>query len=410
MTIDTYPRLRLIDMQPINQGGRTAIMLTDPLLVSDKALLVPQQLAPLLVLCDGTRDISALRAALAVRFGTPLTQDALERALSALDEALFFDNQRFAQAHAEALAAYRSAPYRPSPLGGQSYPEDPDTLRRFLDAALEGVDGSQPADSSATGRGVISPHIDYHRGASVYAAVWKQARDMARAADLVIIFGTDHHGGEGAIIPTRQHYATPLGILPTNQKIVDAVAAALGSGDPESPLADELHHRSEHSIELAAVWLQHIRQGKHCSVVPILCGSFARYVRGEADPAQDPTFQALLDTLQTQMAGHQTLVVAAADLSHIGPAFGGQLVSLTGRAQLQEHDDRIIQRICAGDAAGFMAAMQETGDRYNVCGLPPIYLTLRLLGDARGTRIAYDRCPADAQDTSWVSVCGVILE
>lgn len=408
--MDNYPKLRPIDMQPINQGGRSAIMLSDPLLVSDKTVLVPQQLAPLLVLCDGTRDIGALRAALAVRYGTPWTEEELERALSVLDDALFLDNQRFALAQAEALAAYHSAPYRPSPLAGHSYPEDPDALRRFLDASLEAVDSSQPAVAPTIGRGLISPHIDYHRGAPVYAAVWKQARDMARAADLVIIFGTDHHGREGAIIPTRQHYATPLGILPTNQEIVDTLAVALGSGSQETPWADELHHRSEHSIELAAVWLQHVRQGKPCSIVPILCGSFARYVRGEVDPAQDPTFVTLLDTLREQMAGRQTLVVAAADLSHIGPAFGGQPVSLTGRAQLQEHDDRIIQRICDGDAASLVASMQETRDCYNVCGFPPIYLTLRLLGDVRGTCIAYDRCPADAQDTSWVSICGVILE
>lgn len=410
MLTDIRPKLRLIDMQPVDQGGRTAIMLSDPLMVSDKTLLIPRQLAPLLVLCDGTRDISALRAALAARFGMPLTQETLERAISALDEALFFDNERFAQAHAEALAAYRTAPYRPSPLAGQSYPQDPDTLRQFLDAAWEVAGSNPPTATPATGRGLVSPHIDYRRGALVYAAVWKQAREMARAADLVIFFGTDHHGGEGAIIPTRQHYATPLGVLPTDQRIVDALAAAISPDNPEAAFDDELHHRNEHSIELAAVWLQHARQGQPCDVVPILCGSFARYVRGEADPAQDATFNALLDTLRAQMAGRQTLVVAAADLSHVGPAFGGQPVSLTGRAQLQEHDDRIIQRICAGDAAGFMAAMQETGDCYNVCGLPPIYLTLRLLGDTRGTRIEYDRCPADEQNTSWVTICGILLE
>ena len=47
-------------------------------------------------------------------------------------------------------------------------------------------------------------------------------------------------------------------------------------------------------------------------------------------------------------------------------------------------------------------------DSNDVCGLPPIYLSLRLLGKTRGETIAYDQCPADEQDTSWVSVAGML--
>jgi len=47
-----------------------SILLRDPLQLTDKTLLVPQPLAPVLVLCDGTReDASALSASLAVRYG-----------------------------------------------------------------------------------------------------------------------------------------------------------------------------------------------------------------------------------------------------------------------------------------------------------------------------------------------------
>ena len=49
-------------------------------------------------------------------------------------------------------------------------------------------------------------------------------------------------------------------------------------------------------------------------------------------------------------------------------------------------------------------------DRRNVCGLSPIYLALRLLGQTTGQRAGYERCPADQEGGSWVSVCGVLLE
>ncbi len=47
-------------------------------------------------------------------------------------------------------------------------------------------------------------------------------------------------------------------------------------------------------------------------------------------------------------------------------------------------------------------------DRNNVCGLPPIYLALRLLGETAGETVAYDQCPADEENTSWVSVAGMV--
>jgi hypothetical protein len=40
--------------------------------------------------------------------------------------------------------------------------------------------------------------------------------------------------------------------------------------------------------------------------------------------------------------------------------------------------------------------------------LPPIYLALRVLAGATGEPAGYDRCPADANGTSFVSICGVV--
>jgi predicted class III extradiol MEMO1 family dioxygenase len=105
------------------------------------------------------------------------------------------------------------------------------------------------------------------------------------------------------------------------------------------------------------------------------------------------------------------LVVAAGDLAHVGLAFGDTLpVDFAGRARLADADDALIEIICAGDAEGVFQRIKADDDRRNVCGLAPIYLTLRLLGETTGERAGYDRCPADQNGTSWVSVCGVVLK
>ncbi len=384
-------------------GGRPAVLLRDPLRLSDKTIVVPQQLAPLLALCDGTRDASALSAALAVRFGVRVAPSAVEQLLDNLDDALLLDNERFSQAKEQALAEYRQAPFRPLANGGQSYPTDRDELRQLLQARLEAAD--DVSSDSAVGRGLTSPHIDFARGGAVYSRVWKRAAEMAQAAELVVLLGTDHYSEANLLTLTRQHYATPFGVLPTAQPIVDAVAQAVG---PEAAFAGELHHRGEHSIELAAIWLHYIREERPCELVPILCGSFERFVRAEEDLLQAPAVNACLDALRQAVAGRSALVVAAADLSHVGPAFGGQPVGLVERARLQAADQQLIELICAGDAQGFFDAIRRDGDRRNVCGLPPIYLALRLLEPVEGEEVAYERCPADERGTSFVSICGIV--
>ena len=405
MTHTQLPKLRTVDARPVSQRGQPAILLVDPLKLTDRHAVVPRRLAPLLTLCDGTRDSGGLRASLMIRFGVRVSAEVIDQVLRALDEALLLENARFAEALEERLGEYRAAPFREPASSGSSYPADADELRRSLQAYLHGVDGIDPAPTSW--RGVISPHIDFARGGPVYAPVWKRAEGMARAADIAIVIGTDHSGADGRVTLTRQHYATPYGTLPTSRCVVDSLAESVG---PELAFADELHHRGEHSIELAAVWLHHIRGGEPCEMVPILYGSFAQFLREEGSPGQDSTITALVDSLAEATRGRRALFVASADLAHVGPAFGGAPLDFAGRARLQAADDEIIEIACAGDAEGFFQAIKSTGGRYNVCGLAPIYLTLRLLAPTSGERVAYDRCPADDRGTSLVSICGVVLE
>ncbi len=400
------PQLRAaIDVRPFTQDGRVYLLLRDSLQLTDKTVTIPQQLGPLLTLCDGTRDSDALRAAFAVRFGLRIGPDVMEGILLALDEALLLNDERFVRAQEQALLEYRQAPFRHSSSAGRSYPADANELRRLLQSYLDDVDEEDGEFDAAGVRGLVSPHIDYARGGPVYASVWKRAMDAVKAADLVVLLGTDHMGGTGTLTLTRQHYGTPFGVLPTARGVVDALADALGA---EAAFADELHHRSEHSIDLAAVWLHYVRE-KPCEVVPILCGSFGHFVSGEAELASDPGINTLVDVLRRATDGRRALVVAAADLSHVGPAFGGQPLDFMGRAQLQAADYELIERMCEGDAEGFFAAIKRDGDRRNVCGLSAIYLAMRVLGLTQGEQVAYNRCSADQNGTSLVSICGILF-
>ena len=383
------------------------ILLRDPLHLSDASLGIPPPLGPLLALMDGTRDEGALEAALMLRAGVRLAPGLLSQLLADLDEAYLLDNERFAGARAEALREYRDAPYRPVTLDGASFAGDPEGAAAQLQAYVDALPPKSASGQDKVIRGVVSPHIDFQRGGPVYAEVWRAAARAAREAELVILFGTDHQGSEGTVTLTRQSYATPWGVLPTDGPLVGALAGVLGE---EAAFAEELHHRGEHSIELAAVWLHFVRDGLPVPLVPVLLGSFADFVAGEADPGEHEPFAAALEVLRGAMASQRTLVVAAADLAHMGPAFGDPRgLDFVAQAQLRNADERLLQAVYAGDAEGFFQQLRAEGDRRHVCGLPPIYLTLRLLGETRGQPAGYALCPADPQGMSFVSIAGVIL-
>jgi len=406
-------RLRMLDFRPIEYEGETYLMLRDPLLLSENSMMVPQPFIPLLALCDGTRTVAGLRASLALRHSLFLSQDHISQMLEILDGAFLLDNQRYKQARQQALIDFRQAEFRQPTSSGQSYPENVDALTAYLDNFFSDLDkeGSsgillkreeKENNPNHVIRGLVSPHIDYERGGRVYAQVWGQAAQAARKADLAIIFGTDHFSEGLPISLTRQNYATPYGVLPTETRIVDELAAVIGQ---ESAFAGELHHRGEHSIELAAVWLHYIRGGKPIPMIPILTGSFdAANKLGDRD-----LIEGILEVLKKEIRHKNVLVVAAGDLSHIGPAFESPPVDPGKLIQLKAADDELINAICRGDADAFYNSILRIQDANNVCGTSPIFMTLRLLNPVQGEKLGYAVCSADENQTSVVTICGTVL-
>ncbi len=399
------PKLRPLDIRPITQENHPYILLRDPQQISEHQLLVPQPLAALLAYFDGRHAVDAMLTQFEARYRIALPADAVTQLVEALDEAAMLENGRAAARRAEVLDAYRRAPYRSPALAGAGYPGEGRALWRHLQDYLEASDAAEAPIDWSKPVGVLSPHIDYPRGGAVYADVWKHAAQAAREAELVILLGTDHYGADPFTL-TRQNYATPYGVLPTETAVVDRLAAVLGE---EAAFAGELRHRGEHSLELVAIWLHHMRQGKPVPVVPILTGSFHNFMVNGDTPHADPHIAAVLEVLAGAAAGKRTLIVASGDLAHVGPAFGGAPLDNRARRVLRAADDELVAAMREGDAGAFFASIRRVRDRNNVCGVAPIYLTLRLLGASRGTQAGYAVCPADDHDTSVVTVTGMVF-
>lgn len=380
------------------------LYLHDPLALSPQMACLPQALGYVLALFNGQRTVEEVQQLVRQETGLFMAREHIENLLSQLDSVYILDNDRSAMAKAKAIKTFRAQPYRKPASAGRSYAAGPDDLRQELQGY---INQSEPIEEINSGLGLISPHIDYMRGGPVYARAWQRAARLAREAECVIVFGTDHN----SILPsqltlTRQDYATPFGILPTDQTVVDALVDVLGEQDI---FAEELHHCQEWSIELVITWLHFIRNGESCALVPILCGSFQHFIGNGGQPAEDKRLNAAIAAIKQATAGRRTLVVASGDLAHLGPAFNTAPIQAKDYARIKTDDDSMLSPIYAGDPDAFFEIIRRRKGKRNVCGTSPFYLALKLMGDVQGELTSYDRCPADPDHTSYVSVCGMVF-
>lgn len=392
--MNNYPKIRDLHPVPYDQNGKPSFLLRDPLQLNGHMLVIPQAIAPLLYIADGTRDLSTLSTIMDYHYGIKVGTQELSDILAVFDDAFLLENERSSEAFQTALSEYRNADYRHPASAGGSYPADPAKLHRLLQDYLEASDAA-PGDPGAAG--VLSPHIDYDRGGHIYADVWKRAAASLPAAELIIVIGTDHYSGKNEITLTRQHYATPYGVLPTDIDTVDLLAEVIG---PEAAFAGELFHKTEHSIELPLVWLHHLLGDRMVPVVPILCGNL--------DPQSDQA-QRFMAALSRVTASRKAFVVISGDLSHVGPAFGGDPVEKNGRDAIRKKDHRLMSHLAAGSPTAFLEEILAIENANNVCGTYPLYLALQAFGFTHGEPAGYDQCPADEEGKSIVSIGGMIF-
>ena len=404
----TNPCLRPLDFQPVEYQGQQMWLLRDPLQLSEIQLFFPPLMTQLLAFLDGTRTPQEVHAAFCRHVGVNLEYEIVTKALAKLDEACLLDNNHSQQVKKGILDTYRAQPYRLPALLNSGYPAQPEMLAGLLESYT--VEDPQKEWGAWHGRGIISPHIDYNRGGPVYSQVWKRAASAVSEAELVLIFGTDHFGSPGTITLTGLPYATPYGVLPTDLELIDKLAQSIG---PHAAFADELHHRQEHSVELSAVWLHHISHQAGVTprpMVPILVGSFQHFIMNGAHPTHDARLETLIETLKQATIGRRVLAVASIDLAHVGPSFGDMFqMDQPRRSELKVQDEALMAAAIAGDAENWYQQIASVQDRNRVCGFAPIYLLLRYIGPTSGYQIAYEQCPADPQDHSLVSICGLLL-
>lgn len=219
---------------------------------------------------------------------------------------------------------------RPPAVAGLFYPDDPEVLRRDVEAHLA---AAGLAEQETAPKALILPHAGYVYSGPVAASGYARLPEVARRRiRRVVLLGPCHHVPlRGLAVPRAEAFATPLGAVPVDR---EAVARALAL--PQVVTSDEAH-AAEHSLEVHLPFLQRLLGD--FALVPFAVG--------------DASAEEVAEVLELLWGGPETLVVVSSDLSHY-------------------HDYAEARRLDAATCRAIEALDPEALDEESACGRVPV--------------------------------------
>jgi AmmeMemoRadiSam system protein B/AmmeMemoRadiSam system protein A len=255
---------------------------------------------------------------------------------------------------------------RPFLTTGPWYPADAQKLRKMLEGFF--AQASVPEKTGAV-IGIIAPHAGFAYSGLCAASAYR-ALSPAQGIRRVILLGSSHRSGfYGACVSDYAAYVTPLGTVPVDAAICQALAAKkLFRSDRDTM-------RYEHALENQLPFLQQALGESPYKIVPIIFGAL-----GKKD------FSAMTEAI-APFIDDRTLVVASSDLTHYGEGFSYTPFTGDLRKKLTALDQGFIRTIGDLDFEKYWRYHEKTG--ITACGFVPMGLMIKLFaGKGIGVSLA----------------------
>jgi AmmeMemoRadiSam system protein B len=378
---------------------RPGLLIRDSFRYSDSVVIIPPPLVECLMCFDGLQSPLELRAALVRITGDVQVGELESQIVGALSRSGFLEDENFAQLRERAVRRFAEAPVREPSHAGSAYPFDrtelDETMRRWMDGA---------AAPTAGITAIAAPHVSPEGGYTSYRSAYRLLAPELRDRTFVI-FGTSHYGAPEKFGLTRKPYETPWGATSTATDLVDELTRKA----PGAVAAEDYCHAVEHSIEFQVLFLQSIF-GPGIKVLPILCGSYATSIYRGGKPEGNEGVERFLGALGEIAAreADRLFWVLGIDMAHMGRRYGDQTEARANEDSMlavAARDRQRMERVVAGDAAGFWQLVQENHDDLKWCGSSPVYTFLKTCPGARGTIENYEQWNID--EASVVSFAGL---
>jgi AmmeMemoRadiSam system protein B/AmmeMemoRadiSam system protein A len=250
---------------------------------------------------------------------------------------------------------------RRTAVAGMFYPGEAGQLAADIDGYLDAAEAAGSGDLEGV-IGLISPHAGYMYSGAVAGKAYAAVR--GRSYDSVIVVAPSHRFPfRGASVFGGDGYETPLGVVPVDRELADAIT------DPDQGIGYEPRaHASEHSLEVQVPFLQ--RTLGDFRIVPIVMGD-------QAEPVVRRLAARVADAVRE--SGKRVLLVASTDLSHYHD-----------HDTAVELDSHILDAVGDFDPEGLLASLAR--GECEACGGGPsatVMMAARELGARSSSVVGY---------------------
>lgn len=355
-------------------------------------------------LLDGARGVEEVQAAVTQQTGSILGAGEILNIVKELERAELLETAAVQAKREATLREFLDGSVRKAAIqeaGG--YPAGSLELASFMGQFFRDPKGpGQPLpDKPSLGAaplGLVSPHIDLHRGGPAYAWAYRALAERT-PPDLVIALGVAHASPNSPWVLTSKSYQTPYGPMPVDAEACREIEKSLWY----DARADEWVHRREHSLEFQALWLKYLWRENTPPWVPILCSAFDRFCPDSA-PSGVPTVEEAIASIGKKLSSmgkkRRIMILAGVDLAHVGPRFGDEVeLNVELEKKIEAEDRASLEHAFKLDADAFYLSVVAGGHWRKVCGLSALYTGLRwikdLSGDApvKGELLSYGQAP-----------------
>ena len=260
-------------------------------------------------------------------------------------------------------------------------PEVAAELGKFMSQALAAAEDPEFGTPVV---GIVAPHLDYARGGSNYAAAYKCLETGARERpDRVVVLGTNHFGLGDGVVMTEFGFETPLGTLRPDAPVLERLRDAFG----DKLFKDQIDFAGEHSVNLHLPWIQHL-WGDVPIVAALVPDPTVAMIEDDGARVSAKEFAGGLKTVLAQ-AGGRTVVVASADLSHVGPQFGDRsALDAARRREVEEADREVLREFIEGPDR-MIAHFARNGNAARWCSIGNMFVAATAVPHASREMVAY---------------------
>jgi MEMO1 family protein len=241
---------------------------------------------------------------------------------------------------------------RPSLVDGLFYPSERSACAARVDELL-----SASPVLPGNGDAVVTPHAGWDYAGDVMAAAFRSIAE--RRVRTAVLVGPVHRDPAAAVwLPESSSFATPLGPVPVDTELVDALAGL----DPLFQRND-LPHLEEHCLEVQLPFLARLFPG--VAILPLLVGNH-----------RAATVAALARALRLtrEKGGDYTVFIVTANMA-----------SSPGSSDADTESTLVEGFIEKGDGRGMLAALEKR--QLSACGVAGIAALLGMAGDSGAFRL-----------------------